>query len=254
MDISSLERIGLTKGEIKVYLALLETGATTTGKIIDKTELQKSTVYFCLEQLIGKGLVGHVIKNNRKVFEAGSPERLLDYLKRKEKRLKKQEENVKKLIPKLFAKMNVPEKRGEAKVFEGWNGMKSAFDDILKSSGPKDEYLVFAVSIPPIIFGRFRRFIRKFHQKRYLKKIPTRLLINEELKDTIGKDRAKEPYTKVKFVQREFATPAVLNVYSGKVLIALWSEKPAAFIMENKEVSDSFRNYFELLWKTVKND
>lgn len=251
MDASSLENIGLTKGEIKVYLALLETGATTTGKIIKKTQLQKSTVYFCLEQLIEKGLVGHVIKNNRKVFEAGSPGRLLDYIERKKRDLAKQEEKIEQLIPLLSAKIKSPEKRESAKIFEDWSGMKTAFDDIVKTAG-KEEYLVFAVSPLPAVLERFRRFIHKFHQKRCNAKIRTKVLVNEELRGTIGKDREEEPLTNVRYIPKEFSTPAVINVYADKVLIALWAEIPTAFVLENKELSNSFRNYFNLLWETAK--
>ncbi|MFH1261506.1 MAG: helix-turn-helix domain-containing protein [Candidatus Micrarchaeota archaeon] len=201
MDTESLENIGLTKGETNVYLALLETGATTTGKLIKNTGLQKSTVYFCLEQLIEKGLVGHVIKNNRKVFEAGSPTRLRDYIEKKKMELAKQEEKIEQLIPFLSGKMKPQEKHESAKIFEGWNGMETAFDDIILNAGKK-EYLIFAVSPLPTVAERFRRFIRKFHQKRTKAKIRTLVLVNEEFIDTLGKDREKEARTTVNIFQR----------------------------------------------------
>ncbi len=245
-----LEDIGLTKGEIKIYLSLLEVGAATTGKITEKTNLQKSTIYFCLDQLINKGLVAHTIKNNKKVFEAGSPERLLDYLGKKKQILSEQEKNVEKLLPLLFSKMNVAEKKESSKIFEGWNGMKSAFDDIIKNADER-EYLIFSVSPLPEILDRFRRFTQKYHQKRIESKIKVRVLVNEEFKDTIGKDRQKEALTKVRFIPKEFSTPAVINIYADKVLIALWDEVPTAFVLENDKLANSFRAYFDMLWNTT---
>ena len=38
MNEQLLEEIGLTKGEIKVYLTLLKIGETTTGKIIEEAQ------------------------------------------------------------------------------------------------------------------------------------------------------------------------------------------------------------------------
>jgi sugar-specific transcriptional regulator TrmB len=246
-----LENIGLTKGEVKVYLALLQIGATTTGKIIEKTGLQKSTIYFCLDQLIAKGLVAHITKNNRKVFEAGSPDRLLDYLKAKEQKIQEQTKKVEEIIPLLYAKTDSTEKRESAKIFEGWNGMRSAFDSLLKGRDSRD-YLIFSVSPLSDVSQRFRRFIAKMHQKRVLQNITTRVLVNEEFKDTIGKDRKKEKLSKVRFIPKEFSTPAVINVYADRVLIALWDEVPTAFVLENEKLANSFRAYFDMLWNTAK--
>jgi len=40
-----LEKIGLTKNEVKIYLKLLELGLTTSGAIIKKTGIHNSKVY-----------------------------------------------------------------------------------------------------------------------------------------------------------------------------------------------------------------
>lgn len=252
MDISYLEKIGLTRGEIKVYTSLLELGATTAGPLTKRTGMQKSAVYFCLDSLIEKGLVSFITKNNVKHFEAASPERLLDYLEAREKEIDAQKKNVREIIPQLYAKMEHPEKRETAKLFEGWAGMKSAFDDILRSSGPKDDYLAYSVCVDPEILPRFKRFITKFHQKRIRKKIPFRIIIGEELKNIIGKDRSKEPFTEVRYFPMGFMTPAAINVYTDKMLLAIWTEEPSALLIENKSVSDSFRDYFKVLWKSAK--
>ena len=87
MNTKALEKI-LTKNEIKVYLALLELGTTTTGTLARKSELHTSRVYESLSKLIEKGLVSFVIKSNRKHFSASNPEELLDVLDRHKKEVK----------------------------------------------------------------------------------------------------------------------------------------------------------------------
>ena len=76
----TLEEIGLTKSEIKVYLALLELGSSQTGKIVQKSKAASSKIYEILEKLIQKGLVSYIIKSGIKHFEAAPPERIMDYL------------------------------------------------------------------------------------------------------------------------------------------------------------------------------
>ena len=58
-----LEHIGLTKNEVKVYLALLDTGLTTTSAIIKETCINTSKVYESLERLLKKGLVSYTTES-----------------------------------------------------------------------------------------------------------------------------------------------------------------------------------------------
>ena len=59
MNLKILEEIGLTKGEIKVYLTLLKIGNTTSGRIINESGVSRSKVYDVLERLKQKGLAIH---------------------------------------------------------------------------------------------------------------------------------------------------------------------------------------------------
>ncbi|MBW3003756.1 helix-turn-helix domain-containing protein, partial [Candidatus Woesearchaeota archaeon] len=45
MDTTILEDLGLSSGEIKVYLALLELGSTKVGRVIEKTGMASSAVH-----------------------------------------------------------------------------------------------------------------------------------------------------------------------------------------------------------------
>ena len=89
MDLSVLEKIGLSNAEIEVYLTLLKLGLTPSNKIIRETEFRKSTVYESINRLQEKGLVSSVIKDSRKYFEATESGRLIEFVhdKRRELRL-----------------------------------------------------------------------------------------------------------------------------------------------------------------------
>jgi HTH-type transcriptional regulator, sugar sensing transcriptional regulator len=76
MDIKTLQTIGLTKGEAKVYLTLMKTGSTTTGALITSSGVSRSKVYDVLERLKQKGLVTEVIKQNTRYFEGTNPKRI----------------------------------------------------------------------------------------------------------------------------------------------------------------------------------
>ena len=83
MDTTALRESGLTDGEIKVYTALLELGASTTGPIIEKSGVAKSIVYQLLDKLTAKGLVSYITKEKTKHYQAAEPNRILDYIEQR---------------------------------------------------------------------------------------------------------------------------------------------------------------------------
>jgi HTH-type transcriptional regulator, sugar sensing transcriptional regulator len=65
---NDLSQAGLTENESKVYLALIDLGPSLAGSISRKTGIHRRTVYDTTEMLIKKGLVGYILKNNRRLF------------------------------------------------------------------------------------------------------------------------------------------------------------------------------------------
>ena len=87
MDERIFQELGLTENESKVYLALLELGPSLAGTVSKKTGIHRRNIYDITERLIKKGLVGYILKNNRRLFEASNPNRLKDILSEKQKAL-----------------------------------------------------------------------------------------------------------------------------------------------------------------------
>ena len=99
MNESLLEKLGLTKGEIKVYLALNTLGESTVGPIGAESKVSKSKIYDILAKLIYKGLVGYIIKDGVKYFLANDPHVILDYMEKKEDELGLIKQEVTTLLP-----------------------------------------------------------------------------------------------------------------------------------------------------------
>ena len=70
-----LKEAGLTANESKIYTSLLELGPSNAGLISRKSGLHRRVVYDTLEMLIQKGLVGYILKNNVRLFQASHPKR-----------------------------------------------------------------------------------------------------------------------------------------------------------------------------------
>ena len=241
-----LEEIGLTKSEINVYLALLELGSTTTGKIVDKAEVASSKIYEILDKLIQKGLASFIIKSGVKYFEAAPPERIMDYMKEKERKFNSQKDELKKILPQLELKRKLSKYKSEATIFKGIKGAKTAFDDVLKTMKKGEEYYVMGATEPSPVFSRF---IRHYHKKRSKKGIIVKLLFSEQGRQWA--DNIKDiPFTEIKFAPSQLLTSSFVLMYKDKTLITVSTKKDITlFRIENKEVTDSFISQFELLWK-----
>lgn len=81
--VEQLTNIGLTPGEAKVYLAMIQSGPSRVGKIVEISGVSQSKVYNVLDRLISKGLATYNIQDNIKHFHSLEPSRLHEYLKKK---------------------------------------------------------------------------------------------------------------------------------------------------------------------------
>lgn len=243
-----LEKIGLTDGEIKIYLALLELGSTTTWNITKKSKISGSKVYEVLDRLISKGLASFIIKNNVKYFEAASPEMILSYLDDKSITIEKDKNEVKKIIPELILKQKHANK-SEAKIFLGWEGMKTANEDIINSLKRGEEWLSMGLTDQP---KEWEVYFNKRQEYRANKGIIHKQLINEKY-TSLFKYRKKLHHTEMRFMPKELEMPTSIEIYKDKISIFIINyENPMVVMIENESVANSFRKYFELMWKTAK--
>ena len=50
----------------------------------------------------------------------------------------------------------------------------------------------------------------------------------------------------------DYISPSTTFIYSDKVLIIIWEPFPTAIRIKDKQTADSYRSYFEMLWKISK--
>lgn len=243
-----LEEIGLTKNETKIYLALLKLGSTSTGAILKATRIHNSKVYDGLERLANKGLVSHVIVANTKHFKAVNPDRLLDFLDDKKKKIESQEMEIEKYLPELKLFQRSETEETEAEIFRGWKGMETVFNEGIKEMGKGEIWYVLGAYA-----GEDRKrtdtFIQKVIMKCEQKKMKWKVIYNESARHTF-KYEQESLITENRFLAQE--TPATINIYKDVTFIALWIKNPIAFRVRNQKVADSFKNYFNFMWKLAK--
>ena len=242
MEKQTLIKIGLTENEADIYLALLALGPSLVSRIVAKTRINRTHIYDRLSHLMKKGLVSYVIKNNRKHFYAAEPKRLVRYLEEKQEEIKKEMDDVKTILPQL--EKIVPEKKDESvEVYEGKEGLKTILEDIIRS---KQDVLTYGSE------GNFSNVLR-FYFKHYLKRLEQTGI---SMKVIFNYDNSKKPFTwkfaDARYISKQYKSPTETTIYGDKVAIFILTESPKVVLIKSKTVTDSYRKYFNILWKTAR--
>jgi sugar-specific transcriptional regulator TrmB len=247
MKTEILEQIGLSKNEIKIYFALLELEQSSATPIVKKSGVPNSKVYPTLDKLIKRGLVSYVIKNNVKYFQASDPKNLIDFLNDKEKLISQQKREIEKLIPQIEHKRELAKDKQESTIYEGFNGVKVAFNNILNKVPPNNEYYVFTLG-EELGKSELKHFFRDYHKKRIQKKIKVKLIANEKIR-TIFKKYHIYKNMNVKFSKLKL--PLGIFIYEDYVMTVVWGEEPTAFVIKSRNNAEKYKEFFLEIWKTA---
>jgi len=251
MNTKILENIGLTGGEIKVFLTLLKLGNSTTGPMILKSNVARSKVYEILEKLKEKGLVTESIKSNTKYFQATDPEKILDYIKTKQNNLRSQETEFKKILPELKLRQKLEKDTQEAKIYVGTEGIKSLYNELLNQLDKNNEYLAMTFSDKSLENKSITHMFQDFHKKRAEKKAKAKILCN--IKDKLTQKNMNYSQTELyEFKTTKQIIPTGIAIVKDTVITFNWSEKPKAFAIICKENADQYRKFFYHLWNNYK--
>ncbi len=228
-----MREVGLTQNESLIYLALLELGPSLAGQISQETGLHRRTVYDVIEMLIKKGLVGYISKNNRKLFEAASPNKFLDIIKERES-------TIQDALPGMLALYGKTQEKQETNFYTGKEGLRTVFEDQISEG---KEILILGASESAFEILPF--YFKWYDKDRVKKKIKVRIIASDKL----GK---KIPMSAIRYLPKKYANPLAINIYRDKVAIVLWKKNPLAIVIKNSEISESYKKYFELMWKISK--
>lgn len=255
MDVTVLEEIGLTTGEIKVYLALIEKGQSTTGPVAKKSGISHSKVYMILDKLEKKGLVSHVEKNNINYYLAEEPSRIRDYLDEKKKNIIVMEKRVEDLIPKLRTIRKKSDESEKVRFYRGLRGMASAHEHTYSKLGEGEYYCTYGITTKRS--KKFNRYWVKDHKRRERAGIGCRLLFNRSTDKKILIDRNKMHLCEARYMPLPIEIPSWVTVYKDTILITMPVddepvENSITVEIQNAPIAESFQIYFDQFWKMAE--
>ena len=229
---NELKQAGLTDNESKVYLALVDLGPSLAGQISRKIGLHRRTVYDTTEMLIKKGLIGYILQNNRRLFQASNPNRIIEIINEKQDILMP-------VIEQLQERYSESKEKQETNFYKGKEGLKTVFEDQLNSK----EILILGAS--PKAYEVLQFYFKWYDKKRKERKIKVKII-------TTDKKIEKIPLAEIRYLPKKYESPVAVNIYDNKTAIILWAKNPLAILIKEKEIAEGYRKYFELMWGMAK--
>lgn len=227
-----LRQAGLTENESELYIALLNAGPSRAGELARKTGLHRRVVYDLLAKLEQKGLVGSIAKNHTRFFQPTDPRSIVELLEQKQK-------NIEDIMPQLEELYNKTKEIEGANFFTGRAGLKAVMEDQI-ATGEN----IHILGASPLAYDILQFYFKWFDRRRVKEKIKVKILFSAT------KNAPKVPLSEIRYLPEKYSSPLAVNIYGDKVAIILWSkENPLAIVIKNREISEGYKKYFDLMWK-----
>lgn len=241
--IQTLEKLGFTKTEATVYLALLELGPSSVLTVARRTGLKRPTLYLVLDTLNKHDLVSLMPGEKKRLYLALPPERLAEDLERKTKLITQ-------ALPELTARYRAHTGRPSITITESHDGILGVYRDIAANKAKNDEVLCFFSidAIPPEFNESYEVFLDMYRHK---------ILRGREIAYTTDPNH---PYLKTAKrypnyqVRRTTPENKFWNdsfIYGNKVALVSF-QKRFALTIESPDIARSLKSLFELAWLSAR--
>jgi len=236
----TLEKIGLSTNEAKIYIAGLSLGPSLASKIAKKSGLKRSLGYHLINSLLDKGLASKTGKKHDHRFTMEPPARLKDFIKRKQSELKRIESQIDEISAELETIHSPKLRPASVRFYEGAEGVKSAALHSLENK----EKLIRGLVSPEIFQILDESSIRYWTSEQQKRKIEMKAIWTENIKPSYLKDL---PELRLAPVGLDFQNTVI--IYDNKVTVFSTGKESFAFLIENEGYAKTMKNFFDFLWE-----
>lgn len=245
--LNNLKHLGLSENEAKVYLAMLELGPSVVVDISRKAQINRPTTYVQIESLKKKGLVSSVQKGTKQFFMAESPDKLELLIDSELQTVESKKSELNDLLPELLNLYNISDQRPHVKFFEGKEGILASGKELMKATADT----MYGITSFDDVFAIFPDWQATYAKKRLQRKIPSKLIYTYK-KGAFLKNSDQESLRESKYIEAQRLPLGVdITIFGDKVLISALKGKVSATLIEHKEIADSFRAIFKLVWNQI---
>ena len=244
----TLERLGLSPNEAKIYETLVEHGELGVSQITTYAQVHRRNTYDAIRRLIDKGLVFEIFSQKENIYNAVDPGKLSELVS-------DQQREVDKILPELMKKFNRRVAGEEAYIYRGYEGQKNIWREILRVG--QDVMIIGAKAQwfdPKLETSRI-----EFFREAKRKKITFHLLFDDDVRTQLPTFATEYPgLMKHRFLSRSSSTSAIIIIFGNYVVmyagvgIMKMSGNTVFFIVHSQDLAEGYRTWFKNIWEQSK--
>jgi sugar-specific transcriptional regulator TrmB len=243
MPVAILKSFGLTDVEAELYELLLPLGDVPMAEVIKVAKRHPQVVYRLVDQLVAKGLVLSETRRHRRFVRAEDP-RVFAHI---------QSEKCKKLVESLPELRAMQERPREAfvRIERGPEAIQGLRMRAFSTLSAGETYYILSAS-GTRFYELMGNIFQKTERLRIKRKVRKKMLAFESQRAELSKNETMRTYVEMRYLPEIFPVPTSTNIYGNTVAIQIWSQDPIVILIESAEVAQSYKDYFETLWKVAK--
>lgn len=252
VNYSFLSTFGLTDKEISLYELLLAHGRMGAGDIIKQSKLKRATVYQSLYSLEKKGLISHYEAQKKIHFKIESPTKVLELANTQLRNFEQSQRQLMSVLSSLNSQYVLAVEKPVVAMFEGVEGLKEIYNDMLSVGKP-----IYAALTPePVEPTLYKWLTSLFVKKRAKLGIEAQVLVAESEKSAEYIAKNKEELRNTKIVDKsKYPFQHEVDIYGDKVAFINYrkGEHLLGIVIHHPSIAKTMKALFDMAWDGVKN-
>ena len=248
--LGSIEDLGLSEKEARVYVANLMLGPSTVQKISDQADIKRVTTYVILESLSNLGLVSQSNQGKKTLFTAEDPITLRRLLDRKEQQVQDQKMSLESILPELAALKNLPIDSPSVKFYDTAEGIRSISSSIYEAHRG-DSKIVYGISNLDQLHAFFPEIKATAANPERIKHKMRSKFIYTSTRGPIYRESDQENDRDSRYVPPGgYPINGDITIIGNHVIIlALTGAKPVGITIDSEQIVKGLIAIFELAWQ-----
>jgi predicted transcriptional regulator len=245
MHLETLQDLGLSPNEAKIYEALLTYGGSSVSTISLRAKVHRRNAYDSIHRLMEKGLIYEVFSEGETIYEAVEPSKLMEIIKEKERQLDT-------ILPQLHEAFHEHKAHQRAYIYKGMEGMKNYLREALRTGQDMYEFGAKGGWFDP----RMLTFTEWFLAEARKKNMKFHHIFDWEVREKLpsAPKAVGKPY---KFTPPEYSSQSAIEVYGDRVVtftglsLGKLEDDLTIFVIVSPKLAESYRTWWQFMWDAL---
>jgi sugar-specific transcriptional regulator TrmB len=242
MQMSVLEKIGLTHDQVKTYTFLLQAGALSPKELMALSGETRTNAYMSLAKLEVIGLATRDEQAKKLTYIPASPAKLEQLLARRQEELQATQAALQSALPELLTEYYTHSRKPGIRFYEGADSLARIYQDHLDTN--QDVYFVRT----PADEQFFGEELYDYMERRAKQGITAHgIAPYTKAREAFAKANDKKLRRKMTWCSpRQYRAPVEISIYGTKTAFISFGEEVVASIIDSPQIASAMKELFAM--------